>query len=172
MQLSKIILISAISLVGMNAYADDYKVYKPRVTKGEFALEANLNYSADHRKDMDNYFSQVLGFEYGLTDFWQTELSGELEKESGAGDTLTNIKWENILVPFSHGEYWVDAGLYLELEKGVRDSDPNNVEAKLLLEKEFSKLDNTANFIISHEFGPNHSTDTLWYRASEQVPHG
>jgi hypothetical protein len=143
-----------------NAHADNYKVYQPQVDKGELSVEANLNYSADHRTANDNYFSQVVGFEYGLTDYWMTELSGEIEKEQGSGDQLTNIKWENIFAPFARGENWIDTGLYLEVEKAARDTDPNNFEAKLLLEKEFGKLDNTVNFIVSHEFGPNHSTDT------------
>lgn len=147
-------------LLSGTAFADNLKVYRPDVEKGEFALEANLNYSADHRKESDNYFSQVLGFEYGLTDYWKTELSGELEKENGAGDKLTNIKWENIFVPFKHGENWVDVGLYVELEKAARDNEPNNSEVKLLLEKKAFGFDNTANLILSHEFGPNHSTDT------------
>ena len=58
-----LLLGAAISMLAAGAHADDYKVYKPHVSKGEFTLEANLNYSADHRSEMDNYFSQVLGFE-------------------------------------------------------------------------------------------------------------
>lgn len=160
MRFSRFIVFSTISLVAANASADDYKVYRPQVTKGEFAAEANINYSFDHRKEMDNYFSQVLGFEYGVTNYWQTELSGEFEKETGSHDKLTNLKWENIFVPFAHGENWMDVGLYVEFEKGMEDDSPNNLEGKLLLEKEFGKFDNTANLIVSHEFGPNHSTDT------------
>ncbi len=145
-------------VLATQAHADDLKVYKPQVTKGEFALEANLNYSADHRADADNYFSQVLGFEYGFTDYWKAEFSGELEKETGSGNKLTNIKWENVIVPFKQGEKWIDVGLYVELEKGARHNDPNNVEGKLLLEKTVGKIDTTANFVLSREFGYNHST--------------
>ena len=158
MKFSNIALLSLLtaSTLATTAQADNYKVYQPRITKGEFALEANLNYSADHRSAQDNYFSQVLGFEYGLTDWYKTELSGEIEKENGRSNELTNIKWENIFVPFKHGENWIDVGLYLEMEKAARDGNPNNFEAKLLLEKEFGKFDTTANFVAAHEFGPNH----------------
>lgn len=128
----------------------------PRVEKGELSAEANLNYDFDHRKDMDNYFSQVVGFEYGLTDWWQTELSAEIEKENGDSDQLTNYKFENVFAPWKPGENWMDVGLYVELEKGAHSGDPNNFETKLLLEKDLGKFANTANLKLEHEFGPHH----------------
>lgn len=147
-------------LCAVPAHADDLKVYKPHVEKGELAAEANLNYDFDHRKDMDNYFSQVVGVEYGLKDWWQTEVSGEIEKDSGASDKLTNYKWENIFAPWKSGENWMDSALYVELEKGAHSDDPNNFEVKALLEKDVGKFANTANLKAEHEFGPNH--DTSW----------
>ena len=138
------------------AYADDLKVYSPRVEKGEFSVEANLNYSFDDKKDLDNYFSQVLGFEYGVNDWWQTEVAGEIEKENGDSDKLTNYKWENIIAPWKPGQNWLDAALYVELEKGAHSGDPNNFETKLLLEKDVNKFVNTANLKLEHEFGPHH----------------
>lgn len=143
---------------GTQARADDLKVYQPRVEKGELAAEANLNYDFDHRKEMDNYFSQVVGFEYGVTDWWQVELAGEIEKEYGDHNKLTNYKWENIFAPWKPGENWMDVGFYVELEKGAHHDDPDNFETKLLLEKDVGKFANTANLKLEHEFGPNHET--------------
>ena len=137
------------------AYADDFKVYSPRVEKGEFAAEANLNYSFDHREEQDGYFSQVVGGEYGVNDWWQTELAGEFEKENGDNNKLNNIKWENIIAPWKPGENFVDAGFYAELEKSTHSEDPNNFEAKLLLEKNIDRFVNTANLKLEHEFGNN-----------------
>ena len=34
---------------------------------------------------------------------------------------------------------------------------PNNIEAKILLEKKIDNFINTANIVASHEFGPNHN---------------
>lgn len=142
----------------LSARADDLKVYQPRVEKGELAGEANLNYDFDHRDDMNHYFSQVVGFEYGLTDWWQVELAGEIEKENGEHNKLTNYKWENIFAPWKPGENWIDSALYVELEKGAHSEDPDNFETKILLEKDVGKFANTANLKAEHEFGPNHET--------------
>lgn len=153
----KLLLTSAacLTLTAGMAHADDIKVYSPRVEKGELSAEANLNYSFDHRKEMDNYFSQVVGAEYGVTDWWQTEVSGEIEKEDGSNNQLTNIKFENVFAPWKLGENFIDTGFYLEFEKARHSDDPNNIEAKLLLEKNISNFVNTANLIVAHEVGPN-----------------
>lgn len=142
-------------LAAMPALADDFKVYQPRIEPHEFAAEANTNFSSDHRHAQDNYVSEVAGVEYGINDYWKTELSGEFERENGAGAQLANLKWENVIAPWKPGENFVDTGFYLEAEKAVRDGEPNNIEAKLLLEKDIGNFDNTANLILSRNFGPN-----------------
>lgn len=83
-----------------------------------------------------------------------------MEKSSGENFKATNLKWENILVPFKPGEKFIDTGFYLEFEKGLESGAPDNLEGKLLLEKSLGSFTNTANLIISHEIGQNHSSDT------------
>lgn len=141
------------------AQADYLKLYAPRVEKGEVAAEADWNISADHRDEKDKYFSQVYALEYGVNDWWKTELGAEIEKENGDSTKLTNLKWENVFAPFKPGENWIDAGLYVELEKAARDHEPNTTEVKLLLEKDVGNWQTIANIGTSREFGQNHSND-------------
>ena len=138
-----------------NAYADYYKIYSPQVDEGEVSGEANLNFSQDHRKNLDNYFSQVYGVEYGVTSYWSTEINGEFEKSADLSLQLTTLKWENIFVPFKPGTHWIDAGVYVEIEQAMRDDIPDNAEASLLLEKHLGDFTNTANISFSRNFGPN-----------------
>ena len=140
------------------ALADDYKIYSPHVDEGELSVEANLNYSTDHRSARDNYFSQVYGLEYGVTNYWLTEFSGEIERNDDRIMKLTNYKWENVFAPFKPGENWVDIGFYAELEKISTAAGPNNIETKLLLEKEYDKFINTANIVLGHQFGSGSQT--------------
>jgi hypothetical protein len=142
-------------LSAANANADYYKIYSPQVDEGEVSAEANVNYSADNRKNLDHYLSQVYGVEYGVTRYWSTELSVEIEKSSSLSTRPTMLKWENVLAPFKPGEYWVDSGFYVEFEKSLQDHMPNNAEAKFLLEKRVGDVINTANISFSHNFGPN-----------------
>lgn len=158
-----VIALAVIGYMGAagHAYADDLKVYEPRVNKGEKAVEANLNYSFDHRHEQDNYFSQVYAAEYGVTNWWKTEIGGEVEKENDESNTLTNLKWENVIAPWAPGENFIDTGLYLELEKATTSGEPNNIEAKLLLGKDIGQVSTTANLIVGREFGPNSDTDLV-----------
>jgi len=138
-----------------NAHADDYQINSPQVDEGEAYAQANLNYSGDNRKNLDHYFSQVYGVGYGVTRFWSTELDSEIEKSATMSTRLTMLKWANTIVPFKPGEYWLDAGLYLELDKSMQNHMPNNIETQLLLEKRLGDFINTANLSLSHNFGPN-----------------
>ena len=142
------------------AHADYLKVYSPHIEKGELAAEVDLNYDRDHRADHDGYVSQVVGAEYGVNEHWMTELSAEIEKDPSGSDKLTNIKWENIIAPFKQGELPVDAALYLETEKAAIGGDPDNIEAKLLLEKDSGPFKNQANIGVSKHFG-SHSDSAI-----------
>jgi hypothetical protein len=148
-------LIPFYALFISHAYADDYTVDSPEVDQGEAYALANLNYSTDNRKNLDHYMSQVYGAGYGVTNFWATEIDAEIEKSSTISTRLTTLKWVNIIVPFKPGEYWIDAGLYFEYDKTIQDHTPDNVQAKLLLEKHVGDFINTANISFGHNLGPN-----------------
>lgn len=157
MNSTKILLLSctALALMPLEAHADYLKLYSPRVEKGELAAELDLNYNKDTEKDVDKYFSQVVALEYGVTDWWQTELGGEIEKENGGSNELTHIKFENVFAPWKPGENFVDAGLYVELEKGTQGGETDNIETQLLLEKNTGDFVHTANLKLEHAVGKN-----------------
>lgn len=142
--------------VAMPAVADYYKIYSPDVDKGELSAEADLNYSKDHRNNLDHYMSQVYGLGYGVTDFWATEISAEIEKSADLSTRVTTIKWENVIAPFKPGKYWLDAGFYFEIEKATQRSEPNNLETRILLQKKIGDFINIANISFGHNFGPHH----------------
>ncbi|MDE2029129.1 MAG: hypothetical protein KGI97_01045 [Alphaproteobacteria bacterium] len=167
------------ALFAPDARADYYKVYAPQVDQGEISLEANVNYSADHRKALDHYLSQVYGVEYGVTRHWSTELSAEIEKSSGTAMRLTMLKWENVFVPFRPGAYWLDAGFYVELEKSMLGDMPDNAEGRILLQKKFGAFTHTANISFNNNFGahalPGVDTGFSWqtkYHVSDKLEPG
>ncbi len=150
-----IILCVSGSCFSQTVRADDYKVYSPVVEQGEFSLESNINYSIDDRSQYNRYLSHVDGFEYGVTDWWKVEVSAEVEKEGSQSMRATHLKWENIFAPWKPGENWLDAGFYIEGEKALRNGDPDNIEAKILLEKSTGPFTHTVNLIAGHNFGPH-----------------
>lgn len=131
------------------------KVYSPTVVEGELALEASHLQTFDADPAKDGFIKQNIGFEYGLTSYWKAEFSLEIEKESDASTAPSNVKVENILTPFKPGELWCEFGIYLELEKAVKDIGPYNFEPKLLIEKNFDPIVATLNIGVNREFGAN-----------------
>lgn len=161
MSFKKLGLLTALSMLALSGVSHaGYKVYAPKVEKGETAVEAQLSGSADDRHSKDGTIKQIYGVEYGVNDWWMTELGVEIEKEhTGESHRLEAFKWENIFVPWKAGENFMDVGFYAELEKAAHGDDPNKGEFKLLLAKDLGQFATVANIGVDREFGPNHSND-------------
>ena len=136
------------------------KVYSPIVQKGEWEFEWRGGIDFDNREDKDNKQKQKYAVGYGVTDRWFTEIYGEIEKEAVQEEfDFTTIEWENIVQLFEQGKYWLDAGLYLAYETTVQDEKPENLEAKILLEKSLPHFTHTANFIFEKQMGDGGEED-------------
>jgi len=148
------IVLLSISLAGgvltsKPAHAGD-KVYSPIVHKGELELE----FIGHRDKGGDQSHKWEVG--YGVTDRWSTALFLETEKEPGDPLKAEAFAWENIIQLTEQGEHWLDAGLYLEYEHGIRADGHDKLEGKLLLEKETGRFVNRVNIIFEKEIsGPN-----------------
>lgn len=142
------------------AHATD-KVYAPYVDKGEFELEWRGGYDFDDNEDKDGAWKQKLAVGYGITDYWFSEIYGELEREgeSGANTEFTAIEWENRFQLTEQGQYWLDAGILTELEYNTNDG-PDKAEIKALFAKDTGKLSHIANIGAEREFGDHSGNDT------------
>lgn len=143
-------------LIGpFKAYALN-KVYSPIVVKGEKEIEISGDYAFDNRAAHKNARSQKYSVGYGVTDRWATEIFGEVEQvpdEDGvmSRSKFTELAWENRYQLFEQGQYWLDAGLYLEYAKSFEHDHADGLEWEVLLEKSMPHFTHTANFIFSKE---------------------
>ncbi len=141
------------------------KVYSPIVEKGEIEIEARGEYNIDERDDKDDTQKQKYALGYGVTDRWFTELYGELERTKNDDDEdldfmFTSLAWENRFQLTEQGQFPVDIGAYLEYETSFEDKHPDNLEAKLLLEKSWDKFTHTVNITLEQNIG-RHPTEDL-----------
>ena len=136
----------------------DHHVYSPIVEQGVLEFEARVHRTVDNAPEKDN--GQVHKYEigYGVNQWWHTALFGELEKEPGASLKYNATAWENIFQLTPQGKYWLDAGLYFEYARGASNGTPDEIETKVLLEKEVRPLVLTANLIFTKEIGRNAET--------------
>lgn len=125
------------------AFAGD-KVYSPTVDRGELELESRLLFGRDGSQN------HVFEIGYGMTSYWTSAVLLEVEREPGERAKAEHISWENIFRLTPQGKYFVDVGAYLELEAGLNGA-PDEIEARLLLEKQLYKWTATANIKFTKE---------------------
>ena len=142
------------------------KVYSPIVEKGELEIEARGQYDTDERAAKDNVQQHKYAVGYGVTDRWFTEIYGEFERTKNADNEDLNFKftalsWENRLQLTEQGQFPVDVGLYLEYESSFENKHPDNLEAKLLLEKSLPNFTHTLNLTLEQNVGRHPSKDLV-----------
>lgn len=169
-----------ISLVAsQSAFALD-EVYSPNVEYRELSLEYNGSRTIDSNPDMNNAQQHELVLEAGITPNWTVETSSGFAK-----DPHSNIKTESIEVEsrfqfFETGENWLDAGLLVAYDFSTQGQQADSLELKMLLQKDFGEITNTANVGFSQNVGRYSSSggpdySLLWnsrYRYNEYFQPG
>ena len=149
-----IVMLAATGICMLPADTQAKQIYSPVVEQGELELEYLLDYSVDSDPAKNGSARHQFELEYGVTDRWMTAIYGDFRKRPGQGFTYQGLKWENIYQLFEQGEYWLDAGLYLEYFVAQKSlNKPDSLEFKLLLEKQQGRLIHTANLIFKKELG-------------------
>jgi high-affinity iron transporter len=138
------------------------KVYAPYVEKGEVELEWRGGYKIDDESDVNGSWKQKLALGYGVTDYWFTEVYGEVEHDGASdGNTeLTAIEWENKFQLTQPGEYFVDLGALVEYVHFLEDDGADKLEGKLLIAKDTGNFTHLANLVVEREVGDNSEDET------------
>lgn len=147
------ILISGIVSAGPADY-----IYTPLVEHGEREIDFKYGYAKN--PDDSNKQAASLGFGWGATEFWFTELYLKYEKQSNQGTHLAAVEWENKFQLTEAGKYPVDVGLITELEIPRERSDPYEFKIGPLFQTEFGKLQLNANLLFEREFHDDQQHDT------------
>lgn len=149
-----IVLAAAVSTITAysSAFAAD-KLYYPYVTPGELEVEYFGSRSFDGDNTKDNAQKQQFSIGYGVNDWWKTELYGKFSRDPQSSTTFDAWEWENIFQLTEQGQYWLDVGASLAYEYTPQSRRADTVEARLLLEKDFSKISHVLNVILEKDVG-------------------
>lgn len=133
----------------------DY-VFTPMVEEGEKEIDFKYGTAKDQDGTRENVTS--LGFGYGATNYWFTELY--LKREREGSDHLTLAEWENKFQLTETGKYAVDVGLITEIEAPLSDGNaPWEFKIGPLFQTEFGKLQLNGNVLFEREFGGDEDED-------------
>ncbi len=152
-KLNKILAVLLLSAGVAHAGTADY-VYMPTVEEGE--REIDFKYGTGTPPGGDRQTVGSLGFGYGATDYWFTELYLKREIEGNASD-VTLAEWENKFQLLETGKYPLELGVITEIEAPVSESGPVELKVGPLLQTEYGKFQFNANFLFERKFSTDNS---------------
>lgn len=137
-------LLSGAALAGPADY-----VYTPTVEYGEREIDFKTGTETPPGAERANVTS--VGYGYGATEYWFTEIYLKRETEGGSGVTLA--EWENKFQLLETGKYPLDLGFITELEVPVNGNAPNEIKVGPLLQTELGKVQLNLNLLFERAFG-------------------
>jgi len=145
----------------------DFKVWTPDVNPGEVAIETVGAAGHDNRPAMNGEQSYTQELEYGVNNWWQTELELEINRAPGPGNTTdySQVTTENLFQFTERGEYWMDAGFFIEY--GQSSHAPNETTFGPVLRKEIFGTIDTVNLFIQKDLGKHASGRPVFLYAWE-----
>ena len=153
------ILVAGALLSPLRALAgpSDY-VYTPTVEYGE--KEIDFKFGTARKSGGPDDSAASIGFGYGATEWWFTELYVKGKRENNEGTKYDAIEWENKFQLTETGKYPVDAGLLLEIERPHDHSEGWEVKSGGLFQTEFGKLQLNANALLERHYQAESSNAT------------
>jgi hypothetical protein len=148
-------LVSPIVFAGVADY-----VYTPTVEYGE--KEIDFKTGTAQLQNGDRAQVSSLGFGYGVTEYWFTEVYFKHEREGS--ETLSIGEWENKFQFTETGKYPVDLGLVVEIEAPLNRNEAYELKLAPLLQTEFGKTQLNGNIILERTFGPGDHITELGYQ--------
>jgi high-affinity iron transporter len=150
-----IVVLAGLTVTFAPAFAVD-KIYSPNFTAGEWEVEYFGTRTFDDHHDKNNLQEHEISVGYGVNDRWMTEFYGIFDKQIDHSVRMSGVQWENHFQFFEPGEYWIDPGLLAAYTHAVHKADPDRLELKLLLEKQWGQFLHRTNIGIEQEVG-NHA---------------
>lgn len=130
------------------ASAADY-VYTPAVVQGE--REIDLKYGSAAPVTGNDAQAVSLGYGYGVTDRWFTEVYMKQERYGTQNSMLAEL--ENKFQLTETGEYPVDVGLVTELEAPLSSRAPWEFRLGPLFQSDIGRLQMNCNLLFARSFG-------------------
>jgi hypothetical protein len=143
-----------------NAGPADY-IYTPAVTYGE--KEIDFKMGSSDKKDSPTEAAASIGFGYGVKQWWFTEFYSKYKRELNENTKFDAYEWENKFQLTEAGEYPVDIGFLLEIERPQDHDEGWEVKWGPLFQTEFGKVQLNANLLFQRNYQAANANDLLMF---------
>jgi len=127
-------------------------VYLPSVVQGEIEFELNGGYQQWPNNGDNGERQLIYEAGYGVTSWWKSELGIGSTRLPGESTHLDELEWENIFALTEPGEYWLDLGVFAELEHDYGEHG-NALTIGPMFQKEFGVVQTNVNVLFSRGLG-------------------
>jgi hypothetical protein len=142
------------------AYGTTYEAVT--APKGELDVELWSTYATQGEVDggaASKGLRQMVELEYGITDRWDAALYNMFDLVSGdTASGYAGFKIESRFRPSFRGEWFIDPIIYAEFQQLFRGDANQKYELKLILAKDFGRVNVAVNAAIEEE----RTTDSTW----------
>lgn len=139
------VLFASASLAGPADY-----VFTPGVTYGEHEIDFK---AGRWRAPGGSHLSAAsIGYGYGVTQHWFTEVYAKFQQPGGESVALDAYEWENKFQLTETGEYPVDVGFIVELERPKDRSEGNEVRFGPLFQTEAGRFQFNGNALFERHY--------------------
>lgn len=152
-------------------------VKTPIVEEGE--REIDFKSGVEKNRDGTSKTATSIGFGWGATSWWFTELYGKWQRSPGERSAFDAWEWENRFQLTPTGKYPVDVGLLLEIERPKDRAEGYELVYGPMLQSEWGQLQGNLNLLWEKHVRASESFDTelkyeaqLKYRGSPQLEWG
>ena len=145
------LLITVLPLLAQLAHAgpNEY-VFTPSVTYGE--REIDFKIGTANRTDEGRKDAASLGFGYGMTQWWMSEIYVKYNREDGERTKFDAFEWENKFQLTEPGQFPIDVGFITEIERPKNRDEGYEVTFGPLFQTEFGAVQVNANAIFQRNY--------------------
>lgn len=140
---------AALSIHNANAGPADY-VYTPTVEYGEREIDFKFGTTKPDGDVRESAAS--IGFGYGATEFWFTEVYGKYKRTGDNGTVFDALEWENKFQLTQPGQYPVDIGFITEIERPEDRSEGYEFKFGPLFQKDIGKTQLNLNILFERNY--------------------
>lgn len=127
----------------------DY-VYTPTVEYGEREIDFKAGRANTH--DADQQSAASIGFGYGATPYWFTEFYSKYESAGSGGAHFDAWEWENKFQLTQTGQYPIDVGFVVELERPQDHDEGYEVRFGPLFQTDLGRIQLNGNLLFGRQY--------------------
>lgn len=130
-------------------------LYSPIIEKGELEVEYSGDRSFDNDSTKNNIQGHEFELEYGVNDFWKVIAEGAFTKEPQKSFKSDKVEIASLFQFTEQGKYWADVGMFVAYGIATQSHAADDVEAKLLVQKDTSEWTHLTNLVVEQAVGNN-----------------